>query len=79
MAKSVKIVGKGKSKGKKIGPSSSDRVIKTRSIDVVLGIQELEIEETEDPMEQYVEKIFSPEESEALIIRQSEIRQDFSD
>uniref|UniRef100_A0A803QQX9 CCHC-type domain-containing protein n=1 Tax=Cannabis sativa TaxID=3483 RepID=A0A803QQX9_CANSA len=72
-------------KGKKTGASSSDRVIKTRSMDA-LGIQELEVEEAEDSMEQchhlieqYVERVFSPEESEALILRQSEIRQDFSD
>uniref|UniRef100_A0A803PSW3 CCHC-type domain-containing protein n=1 Tax=Cannabis sativa TaxID=3483 RepID=A0A803PSW3_CANSA len=80
------MAGKGKSKGKKAGPSSSDRVIKTRSMDAVLGIQELEVEEAEEPMEQchhsmeqYVEKVFSPEESKELIIRQSEIPQDFSD
>uniref|UniRef100_A0A803P9P2 CCHC-type domain-containing protein n=1 Tax=Cannabis sativa TaxID=3483 RepID=A0A803P9P2_CANSA len=78
MAKRAKMAGKGKSKGKKTGPSSLDRVIKTRSMDVVLGIQELEVEEADEsieqcqkPMEQYIEKIFSPEESEALIIRQS--------
>uniref|UniRef100_A0A803Q2L2 CCHC-type domain-containing protein n=1 Tax=Cannabis sativa TaxID=3483 RepID=A0A803Q2L2_CANSA len=52
MAKKTKMARKGKSKGKKIGPSSSDRVIKTRFMDVVLGIQELEIQETEDSMEQ---------------------------
>uniref|UniRef100_A0A803Q620 Uncharacterized protein n=1 Tax=Cannabis sativa TaxID=3483 RepID=A0A803Q620_CANSA len=61
---------KGKSKGKKSGPSSSDRVIKTRSMDAVLGIQELEVEDADEPMEQYqepmeqyIEKVFSPEES----------------
>uniref|UniRef100_A0A803P9J0 Reverse transcriptase domain-containing protein n=1 Tax=Cannabis sativa TaxID=3483 RepID=A0A803P9J0_CANSA len=86
MAKRAKITGKGKTKGKKTGPSSSNRVIKTRSIDAVLGIQELEIEEATDSMEQcheeyehYAEKILSPGESELTIRRQSEIRNDFSD
>uniref|UniRef100_A0A803Q962 CCHC-type domain-containing protein n=1 Tax=Cannabis sativa TaxID=3483 RepID=A0A803Q962_CANSA len=85
MVKRAKMVGKGKLKGKKTGPSSSDRVIKIRSIDAVLGIQELEVEEADDSMEQchhsieQYEKVFSPEESEELSIRQSEIHQDFSD
>ncbi|XP_062119155.1 uncharacterized protein LOC133832892 [Humulus lupulus] len=34
---------KGKSNGKKRGPSSSDRIIKTRSMDEILGVQELEL------------------------------------
>ncbi|KAF4402302.1 hypothetical protein G4B88_003223 [Cannabis sativa] len=88
MAKRAKMAGKGKAKGKKTGPSSSDRVIKTRSMDAVLGVQELEIEEAAESMEQYHEenvnehydeKILSPGESEQSIRRQSEIRNDFSD
>uniref|UniRef100_A0A803PSJ1 DUF4283 domain-containing protein n=1 Tax=Cannabis sativa TaxID=3483 RepID=A0A803PSJ1_CANSA len=58
MAKKAKMAEKGKTKGKKSGPTSSDRVIKTRSMD---------------------REFFSPEESEAIIKRQSEIRNDFSD
>ncbi|XP_062118716.1 uncharacterized protein LOC133832381 [Humulus lupulus] len=49
MAKGSKVGGKGKSKskGKRTGPTSADRVIKTRSMDAILGIQELEMSEDE--------------------------------
>ncbi|XP_062075912.1 uncharacterized protein LOC133780045 [Humulus lupulus] len=49
MAKGSKVGGKGKSKskGKRTGPTSADRVIKTRSMDAILGIQELEMTEDE--------------------------------
>ncbi|XP_062076430.1 uncharacterized protein LOC133781463 [Humulus lupulus] len=50
MAKGARNGGKAKgtSNGKKRGPSSSDRIIKTRSMDEILGVQELEIAEDAD-------------------------------
>uniref|UniRef100_A0A803QI18 DUF4283 domain-containing protein n=1 Tax=Cannabis sativa TaxID=3483 RepID=A0A803QI18_CANSA len=78
MAKRAKMAGKGKSKGKRTGPSSSDRVIKTRSMDAVLGIQELAIEEDVDSMERcrddelYAERCLSPADSESNIVRNLE-------
>uniref|UniRef100_A0A803QP78 CCHC-type domain-containing protein n=1 Tax=Cannabis sativa TaxID=3483 RepID=A0A803QP78_CANSA len=80
MAKRGKMAGKAKSKGKKAGPSSSDRVIKTRSMDALIGIQDLEIaeevekvdamEQCQEAMEQYSDIAPSPA---------SEIHLDFSD
>ncbi|KAF4361214.1 hypothetical protein F8388_011205 [Cannabis sativa] len=74
------MAGKIKSKGKKTGPSSSDRVIKTRSMDALIGIQELEIDEdayeiedlkqSDEAMEQYLDDVPSPV---------SEVHPDFSD
>uniref|UniRef100_A0A803QQW5 Uncharacterized protein n=1 Tax=Cannabis sativa TaxID=3483 RepID=A0A803QQW5_CANSA len=55
MAKRAKMAGKVKAKGKKIVSSSSDKVIKIRSMDAVIGIQELEIPENSESMEQYSE------------------------
>ncbi|XP_062088940.1 uncharacterized protein LOC133795507 [Humulus lupulus] len=50
MAKGARNEGKAKAKGKvkKVGPSSSDRIIKTRSTDAIVGVQELEILKVEE-------------------------------
>ncbi|XP_062104089.1 uncharacterized protein LOC133815249 [Humulus lupulus] len=55
MAKGAKVSGKAKGKrnNKKKVPSSSDRVIKTRSMDAILGISELEVQAEEKMSDQY--------------------------
>ncbi|KAF4394636.1 hypothetical protein G4B88_009886 [Cannabis sativa] len=58
-----------------IGPSSSDRVIKTRSMDTILGVQELEIPEIADSMEQCHEHYSSPGATDTI---RSEFQQEFS-
>uniref|UniRef100_A0A803PYE7 Uncharacterized protein n=1 Tax=Cannabis sativa TaxID=3483 RepID=A0A803PYE7_CANSA len=74
MARRAKMAGKGKAKGKKFEPTSLDRVIKTRSMDVMLGIQELEIDEAEKPMEQTAQDVSSGRKVSPLIIRSNIVR-----
>uniref|UniRef100_A0A803P4J5 CCHC-type domain-containing protein n=1 Tax=Cannabis sativa TaxID=3483 RepID=A0A803P4J5_CANSA len=76
MARRGKMAGKIKSKGKKAGPSSSDRVIKTRSMDALIGIQDLEIVEDLETMEQC--KKAMEQYSDIMPSPTSEIHQDFS-
>ncbi|XP_062088347.1 uncharacterized protein LOC133794921 [Humulus lupulus] len=81
MAKGAKVAGKTKSKvkSKKKGPSSSDRIIKTRSMDAILGVKELEIDEEAGDMKLGVEEILSPEDMEENCRNRGEIHQNFSD
>ncbi|XP_062075600.1 uncharacterized protein LOC133779685 [Humulus lupulus] len=80
MAKGAKVAGKTKSKvkSKKKGPSSSDRIIKTRSMDAILGVKELDIDEEAGDMKLGAEEIFSPADTEDSRNR-GEICQNFSD
>uniref|UniRef100_A0A803QDE1 Reverse transcriptase domain-containing protein n=1 Tax=Cannabis sativa TaxID=3483 RepID=A0A803QDE1_CANSA len=71
MAKRAKIAGKVKAKGKKTGLSSSDKVIKTRSMDAVIGIQELKIPETLEAMEQVASDVSLGKKISPPILRSS--------
>ncbi|XP_062089160.1 uncharacterized protein LOC133795723 [Humulus lupulus] len=69
MAKGAKVQGKTRASGKKKkrGPSSSDRGVKTRSMDEILGVKELEIADDEDEPSQHLGAILLPRSTEAYL------------
>ncbi|KAF4355021.1 hypothetical protein F8388_026522 [Cannabis sativa] len=81
MAKDTRVAGKAKGKGtkKKTGQSSSDRVIKTRSMDAILGISELEVLEEPEEDEDLDPKHGQTPYDSGFVDRSQRTKDDFSE